>query len=118
MFRNQVIRLWALVYDQDADRVYTFTDWNNVLRSVDGSIRTYLGEDGQQIEYLVKSIMVELQEWHWRAFIPIKVNNLVIMIYRWEIDPSNPIHKMLSRCYEQVDDTLKLEIVDLFTNPR
>jgi hypothetical protein len=117
MFRDQVICLWVIVYDQDTDRAYTFTNWSQVLRSIEGSVRTYLDES-PEVDCLVEHLVGHLRGWASRPYIPIRINNLIVTVYRWELDPSNPLHRVLARCYDVANDTLKLDIMALFTNPR
>ncbi len=114
MFQNQVVNVWAIVYDQDARKIYTFTDWQRVLQAVDGSIRSYL--DCPMADATFDKVIEDLRECHDRNYIPIKVNNLIITIYRWELDSTNPLHRVLSKCYEVVNDEVKLEIMSLFSN--
>lgn len=119
--RGQVIQLWTVVYNNDADCVYVFFDWSKVLRSVDGSLRTYLDE-GLKTEVIVKNLMLNLQDMDHRPLVPIKLtsgkNEFCIDIYRWEIDQFTPLYRVLSRCYEQVDDDTKLEIMALLSNSK
>lgn len=117
MFQDQVIRVWVIVYDQDSDRIYTFSDWQRVLQSVEGSIRSYMDGD-HRVDEVISHIITNLSDKDTRAFIPLRINNLTIAIYGWELDISNGVHQLLSKCYDQVDDTLKLEIMNLFSNAR
>lgn len=119
--REQVIRFWAVVYNNDSDCVYYFFDWHKVLAAVDGSLRTYLDE-GIETESVVKNLMLNLQDWQHRSFIPIFLtqdkNEFTVTIYRWEIDSTTPLFRVLSRCYSQVDDDTKLAIMALLSNSR
>lgn len=119
--KGQVIQFWTVVYNNDADCVYVFFDWSKVLQGVDGSLRTYMDE-GIETESLVKNLMVNLQDWSHRPLIPININrknhHFSIDIYRWEIDAFTPLYRVLSRCYEQVDDDTKLEIMSLLSNSK
>jgi hypothetical protein len=118
MFQEQVINLWTVVYDQDADRVYSFVEWKRVLDAVDGSIRTYLGDDCSVVDDTVKQIIDGIRHLDDRAYIPIKINNLIITIYGWEIDGANPLHRLLTKCYTEVSRDLQLEIAALFTTSK
>lgn len=109
-----------IVYDGDADRIYSFTDFNKALASIDGSVRSYFGEidadedpDFDDVCKQVTDKMVELRD---APCIPMQFNNLQIVVYNWEIDYTNPLHKVLEDCYTAVDDLeLKNRIGDLFS---
>lgn len=122
-----------LVYEHDADRVYTFCTWPKVLASVEGSLRTWLDAcDGA--DEIVDTVMDTLKDLDFRPFIPIAiqdrvawdaktampgvVNTFVVNIYGWELDAHTTIHRVLSRCYIEGGDDLKLDIMDLFNNSR
>jgi hypothetical protein len=121
-FQDQVIRLWTVMYDNDADRVYSFFDWSRVCSSVEGSIRTYLDEDSGPIDELVSTIMEKLGECENKPYIPIlfarKGYKFKIDVFRWEIDSHTKLGKVLNKCYDQVDDSVKMELLDLFSNGR
>lgn len=122
-----------LVYEHDADRVYTFCSWGKVLASIDGSLRTWL-DDCDRANGVIDSVMETLTGLDNRPFIPIVikdkvkwdgktampgvVNTFVATIYGWELDAHTTIHRVLSRCYAEGGDDLKLGIMDLFNNSR
>ena len=131
--QDQVIRMWMIVYEHDADRVYTFCSWRRVLASIDGSLRTWL-DDCDGAETIVDAVLDTLTALDNRPFIPIVikdkvkwdgktatagvVNTFVATIYGWELDAHTAIHRVLSRCYAEGGDDLKLDIMDLFNNSR
>ncbi len=120
--KDQVVRLWTVVYHSDQDCIYTFFDWQRVMAGVEGSLRTYLDE-GAETEEIVRNLMVNLREWADRSSVPICLtttdgNHFTIDIYRWEIDRHSALSTALYRCYEQVDDQTKMLIMGLFSNPR
>ncbi len=106
-----------VIYDDDTDRIYSFTDWQQVLRSVRGSMETYM-EELDDAQAMINYVMANIENWDHRTHIPIKANNLVINIYGWQLDRSNNVHRTLSKCFEEVGNDLKLEIMTLFTNER
>lgn len=118
MFRDKVLRIWSIVYDFDADRTYTFTEWGKVLAAIEGSIRVYLGDHIQNLDHAVGRVLLDLRHGDNTPYIPIKVNNLTITIYRWELDANNQLHKLLTKCYDQADPTLRQAINYAFTEPR
>lgn len=109
-----------IVYDGDADRIYSFINFDKALASIDGSIRSYFGEidadedpDFDDVCTQVTDKMIEMRD---APCIPMQFNNLRIVIYNWEIDYMNPIHKVLADCYIAVDDLeLKKRIENLFS---
>lgn len=117
--RDQVIRIWMIVYDGDADRIYSFIDFDKALASIDGSVRSYFGDideedsDFDDVCMQITDKMVELRD---APCIPMQFNNLRIVVYNWEIDYTNPIHKVLADCYTAVDNLeLKQRIENLFS---
>jgi hypothetical protein len=116
MLADQVIRLWSIVYDGDADQVYTFTDWASVMRSIEGSVESYLG-DPYATNPIIKAALADVSGWHDHPFIPIKINDLNINVYMWELDAFNPLHKVIVKCYEQVNEKTKEELLTFFSNP-
>lgn len=118
--KDQVICLWVVVYHHDADCTYTFFDWQRVLDGVSGSLTTYFDDDiGVSI---ANNLIDNLKDMSHRPVIPMalsyKGKKLYIDIYRWEIDAYTPLFAVLSKCYEQVDDATKIDIMGLLSNGR
>ncbi len=118
-----MVVLWTLVYHQDADCVYPFFSWDQVLRGIEGSIRTYADDDDPKTDAFIQCLMENLKDAGERCVIPICLNmssgrEFIITVYRWEIDASTPLFRVLSKCYEQVDQTTKIDIMALLSNPR
>lgn len=119
---GQVIIVWNVVYYKDPDCVYPYFSWDRVLNSIDGSLRTFMDDESAETETIIKNCLSTIKNWRHRVFIPISlttVNGLgiTIDIYRWEIDHSTPLFRVLSKCYEQADQTLKIDILGLLSNP-
>lgn len=116
---GQVITFWAVVYHKDSDCVYPYFSWDRVVASIDGSLRTFADCDGA--EAIISQLTSALQNWSNRAFIPITVTfrdfTFTVDIYRWELDHTTPLFRILSKCYDQVDSTLKVDIMGLLSNP-
>lgn len=115
MFKDQVIRLWVVTYDNDPELAYTFTAWNKVLSGIAGSIVSYI-DDHAQSELAVDGIIGVIAKFSSTPYIPLNINNLFIVIQGFDIDHTNPIHKIISKCYSHVDDDIKLEILSFFGN--
>lgn len=114
--KNQEIKLWFLVYDETSSRVYSFADFESVLRSIEGSVKTYHGDDDTNIDIAVELMMDELRRLHDSACIPVKYLNLHMTIYKFSLDNNHPLVKLLEKCHRQVrDKLLKSEIESFFT---
>lgn len=115
-FANKIIELWMIIYDQDYDRIYTFSDFNQVLRSIDVSIRGYLCDDPVCDDVCSRILQSTAKLKGHQCVIPIVVDKLQIMVYRWELDKTTKVHKLLAECHGHVPDKLQSEITDLFTD--
>jgi hypothetical protein len=104
MFKEQVITVWMIIYDGDASRIYTTTTFDKMLASIESSIRGYCGEDTPAAEEMYQQILDRVVEARDEPCIPMRFNNLTIVVYRWEIDNSNQIHHLLGRCHDIIDD--------------
>ena len=112
-FADKKIELWAIIYDQDTDRIYMFTRFARVLASVDSSIRGYLCDD-PICDDVCSKIIITIKELKDQCVIPIMVDQLHIGIYKWELDKTSKIHQLLAKCHEHVPDELQSEIAGMF----
>jgi len=116
MFKEQVITIWMIVYDGEASQVYTTTNFDKMLASIESSIRGYFGEDSPAAEHVYKQIITKVRGAEEQPAIPMRFGPLQIVVYRWEIDDSNKVHEILGRCYDVIDDPLlREEIESLFS---
>lgn len=115
MLQDQVITIWAVIYDQSPTRIYIFTNWQSVLKAISGSLLSYLDEF-PRIDEMTDQIIDWLKDRHEQPYIPIRANHLVITISRYELDNSTQIHKVLHAASAQVDPQLKLQIESLFSD--
>lgn len=113
-FSDNIINLYTIVYDCDAERIYTFTDFDKAVSSIESSIRGYALEENQEIDECVEGLRSHLHTLRDQSIIPISINDLFIVMYKWEIDQYNQIHKLLSKFYDVADDATKDEIEFLF----
>lgn len=111
---DKIIRIRTIVYDRDASQTYVFCDFDKALAAVEGSIRSYVGEDDGVLEEIYEVVLDKVHQLRNEPCIPIAVNKLLIIMYQWDIDHMHPIHQVLRDCYEQVDDDLKSRISSLF----
>ncbi len=122
--KSQVIVLWTVVYDRDPNCAYSFFSWQQVLNAIEGSLLTYLDDDeNPQANELVQILVSKLADADMMAIIPIQINmsndkQFAVSIFRWEIDATTPLFRVLSKCYEQVDVTTKADIMALLSDPR
>jgi hypothetical protein len=116
MFKDQVITVWMIIYDGDASRIYTTTNFDKLLSSVEGSLRGYCGDESPAAEDTYDQILRQVRDSQNQPCIPMQFNSLRIVVYRWELDNSNPIHQVLRKCHNMLDDgNLKDEIIALFS---
>ena len=115
--KHQVIPIWMICYDGDADRIYSFTDFEKAVASVEGSVRGYFGEEGSEFDKVCDQVTAKMRELRDAPCIPMRFNNLDIIIYNWELDTANPIHKVLVECYDLAGGDLKKKIAKLFAEP-
>ena len=110
-----------IVYDGDADRIYSFTDFDKALASIEGSVRGYFGAFGEEesnpdFDVICAQVTDKMRELQDSPCIPMKFNNLRVVVYNWEIDNANPLHKVLTACYDAVPDLdIKGKIEKLFS---
>ena len=121
--RNQVIVLWTLIYHHNADCVYQFFDWQQVLCGIEGSIKTYADDDDPKIDVLIESLMDNLKHADKLPLATIDLDmstgkKFSITIHRWEIDESTLLFRVLNKCYDQVDSNTKIDIMALLSNPK
>ena len=103
-----------ICYDGDANQIYSFTDFNKALASIEGSIRSYYGDENEEFDAFCDVMTAKLRELRNAPCVPMKFNNLTVIVYNWEIDSTNPIHKILLECYNTADIELKGRIESLF----
>lgn len=112
---DKCIELWHVVYDFNADSVYTFTDYESVKSSIIGSIATYCDSDDELMNNLILSYVQDILDGASdQSMIPITVNNLSIVVYKYKLDRSNKIWKVLAECYNNVDGAIRDKIKSLF----
>jgi hypothetical protein len=114
-FDARVIKAWVIVYDQDAEKSYTFTSHAKAVASVESSIRGYLCES-EMCDPLCDIIRKKLRSMREAMIIPIKVDDLHITVYKWEFDKQDGLHQLLTDCYDATDDNkVKLRIAKMFS---
>lgn len=117
-FKHQVIPIWMICYDGEANRIYSFTDFEKAIASVESSIRGYFGDEGPEFDQVCDQVTSKMRELRNSACIPMRFNNLDVIIYNWELDSANPIHKMLVECYDLMNDDAKKRITNLFVESK
>jgi hypothetical protein len=116
-FENKVVSLYTVVYDADPDKVYSFCDFDKALASIESSVRGYAVDDNEVVDQMTAALIKEVVARKEFPCIPIIMNELQIILYRWELDQFHPIHKVLTGSYNQVNDTTKDAIEILFGDP-
>lgn len=115
-FANKIINLWTIIYDHDVDRIYMFTEFSQVLASLNASIRGYIGDDDELCDDICRKIVAVMKELQEQHVVPININQLQICVYRWELDKTSKIHQLLAKCCAEVNDDLQKEIFGLFSD--
>ncbi len=111
-----VVVVWQVIYDFNADSFYIFTNFQSVKNAVISSIATYCDyDDDVAMDFLTSCVEDKLEGLQTKDVIPIFINNLTITIYRYVMDESTEINKVLRECYSVVDDKLKARISNLFS---
>lgn len=113
-FQNSVIELYVITYDGDPDQTYSFVDYDKAVASIESSLRGYIGEDCDQTDVMAEKLIDTVRRYKDNPVIPIRLNNLFIIMHRVELDHSHRIHKTLTRCYKQVDRETQSEVESLF----
>jgi len=117
-FHNKVVPIWIIVYDNDLNKVYCHTDSAKALASVEGSIRTYIGDSTSITKFVCDKFMEELNKKWGGTLIPIQFNNLQITVYCLNLDKYSQLHNILSDCYNNLDDhDIKNRVDSLFISP-
>lgn len=119
-FKDKILTIYSICYDGDPDKIYTFTCFDKAVASVEGSIRDYYGsDDDEEFDEFCEAVRDKLYELKKSPCIPLKFDNLKIILYSWELDRTNQLHNILSRCYESIsqsnqDKKLLEDIKNLF----
>lgn len=109
------LTLWFVVYDDMASRSYAFADFESVLRSIEGSIKAYHGDEDTDIEMAVDMMLDDLRRLSKMPCVPVKYKNLKMAIFRFPLDYTHPLVKLLERCHRCTSDRgIKLEIESFF----
>lgn len=115
-FTDKTINVWSVVYDCSGDNMYVFSDYEAVKSSVIGSIWSYctLDDEDETIEQIISYVKDILDKSEDISCLPISVDSLSIIIYKFTIDSSHMIHKVLSKCYPKVEADLQEDIKKIF----
>ena len=103
-----------ICYDGEADRIYSFTDFEKAVASVEGSVRDYFGDEGPEFDQVCDQVTTRMRELRDAPCVPMQFNNLRVVIYNWKLDSVNPIHKALVECHDLMSGDLKKRIANLF----
>ena len=115
MFKDSIIELYTITYDQDPDQTYSFVDFDKAVASIETSIRGYIGDEDENTDDITNQLVAAIRKNKHHNCIPIRLNDLMILLYRIDIDDANRIHRVLEQSYHQVDDATKENIELLFT---
>lgn len=114
-FKDKVITIYSICYDGDPDKIYTFLNFDKAVASIEGSVRNYYGSDSLNFDLFCDGVKDRIYELKKSPCIPLKFDNLQIILYSWELDHTSLIHNILSKCYAQAlhyDDTSLAEDIN------
>ena len=116
MFKDLLINIWTIVYDNDQNKMYSFTDFDKAVASIEGSIRCYIDDDEdyeQTVELVIDFIHMHASD----ACIPIKFGNLNMIMFKWSLDYTTNIHQLLSESFDKIkDEVFRSRIKALFNS--
>lgn len=117
-FKDKVITIYAICYDGNPDQIYTFINFEKAVASIEGSVRDYYGNDSSKFDSFCDEVKDKIYQLKRSPCIPLKFDNLQVILYSWELDHTNTIHSILSKCYKQAvtagDSNLAGDINKLF----
>ncbi len=113
-YKNRVIPVWVIVYNNDVDQTYTFTSQEQAFASVIRGIDAYVNPDGtMDVDNMLSTVADKLSNGWMLKFIPIIVNDLTIIIYRVEMDRFTALHGILSDAIDVLDNVALPEVSEL-----
>jgi hypothetical protein len=99
---DKVVPLWLIVYDQDPDCAYLLSSKEQVLASVEGSLKQRFDNEALgRIWDEIKQALID--KWHTQ-FMSLSVMHMQLFIHRLEIDRHHPVGKVLLNCYDRLSD--------------
>lgn len=104
-FKDKVITIYSICYDGNPDQIYTFINFDKAVASIEGSVREYYGSDGSKFDSYCDELKSKIYELKRSPCIPLKFDNLQVILYSWELDHTNTIHNILSKCYMKAMST-------------
>jgi hypothetical protein len=114
MFKDLTVTVWTIVYDNDQNRMYHFSEYDKMIKSIDGSLRCYIDDD-TELDGAVEYVIDYVDKHRADGCIPINFGNLNLIIFRWALDYTTTIHQVLSDCFNEVhDESLKSRIKWLY----
>ena len=102
-FKDKVITIYSICYDGNPDLIYTFVNFDKAVASIEGSFRDYYGssEDIATFDSFCNEVKEKIYQLKSSPCIPLKFDNLQVILYSWELDHTNQIHQVLSKSYDQ-----------------
>jgi hypothetical protein len=108
---------WTVVYDNNPEQVFYYVDKSKLLANVESSLHGYNLEDNEIVTESIEKCMEKIKEYFNMPCIPILFGSMQIVINRWSMDKTCPIHQVLLEAYDKTtDDDLKAKIDKLFNN--
>jgi len=106
-FKDKVITVYSICYDGNPDQIYTFVNFDKAVASIEGSFRDYYGssDDVAIFDSFCDEVKEKIYQLKSSPCIPLKFDNLQVILYSWELDHTNQIHQVLSKSYDQATKT-------------
>lgn len=117
MFKDSIIELFVITYDCNPDLTYSFVDYDKAVASIESSVRGYIGEDCEQADWMAEQLIGVVRGQRHSAVVPIRVNELTIVMQTVQLDDYHRIHRVLEKAHAQVDSDTQEEIELLFSYP-
>ena len=114
IFKDSVIELFVITYDCNPDLTYSFVDYDKAIASIEGSVRGYIGEDCEQTDLMAETLVRIVRGQRKAPVVPIRINDLTIIMHTVQLDDTNRIHQMLEKVHAQVNENTQAEIELLF----
>lgn len=109
-FREKVLPLWVVIYDNEPSRTYVYTSPDKMIAAIDGSVRSYTQDDSQAAEMLYQEFVDRIRNNLSEPFIPVVLQlgpeqALAISIVKFELDCTTKFHAVLSECFGAIYDS-------------
>lgn len=109
-FDDKVVSLWVITFDLDISRTYVYTSFDKMKMAIGSHLLMTLPDfnDGE-VQNVVDTILEKLDG---VVFSPIIINEDSLVIRRIDLDRHNQVHKVLSDCYDLLNEVSSRTLFD------